>query len=27
LLRINHDTQATGRVGKVSRMPREARRP
>jgi cell division protein FtsW len=27
LLRINHDAQATGRVGKVSRMPREARRP
>ena len=27
LLRINHDTQATGRVGKVSRTPREARRP
>jgi cell division protein FtsW len=26
LLRINHDTQATGRVGKASRMPREGRR-
>jgi cell division protein FtsW len=26
LLRINHDTQATGRVGKVSRTPREGRR-